>query len=85
MKAAPYIFEAVAGYETPKAGPIRRYLQLHECDANQIEAYLGALSEYANLLIRRCGLSEHQAFDMLKLLHMDARVKNEHYSADVNA
>ena len=79
------IFEAVAAiasYETPKADPIRRHLQMHKFDANRIEAYLGALSEYANLLIRRCGLSEQEVFDMLKLSHMDARVKIEHNLAE---
>ena len=94
MKATPYfsmlndigdIFEAVAAiasYETPKADPIRRHLQMHKFDANRIEAYLGALSEYANLLIRRCGLSEQEVFEMLKLSHMDARVKNDHNSVE---
>ena len=92
MKKTPYLnmlndigdnFEAVAAiasYETPKADPIRRHLQMHKFDANRIEAYLGALSEYANLLIRRCGLSEQEVIEMLNLSHMDARVKNEHNS-----
>ena len=79
------IFEAVAAiasYETPKADPIRTQLQMDKFDANRIEAYLGALSEYANLLIRRCGLSEQDVFEVLKLSHMDALVNSEHNSVE---
>lgn len=74
------IFEAVSAlssYDTPKSDLVRKHLRIHRSDAEDIEAWLGAVSEYSNLLLRRCGLSEHEVFDMLKLSRKDADVNHD--------
>ena len=72
------IFEAVstiASSQTPNADPVRKHLQMLKVHADRIAACLGAMSEYANLLLRSCGLSEVDVFEELKVTHMGAKVE----------
>ena len=68
---------AIACSQTPNAEPVRKHLKMTKVDADRIVACLGALFEYANLLIRSCGLSEQDVFEELKVRHMDALVNLE--------
>ena len=77
------IFEAVSAlssYDTPKSDLVRKHLRIDSSDVKNIEAWLGVLSEYANLLLRRCGLGEPAVFDMLKLSRQEAAVNHDHVS-----
>ena len=68
---------AIACSQTPNAEPVRKHLKMTKVDADRIVACLGALFEYANLLIRSCGLREQDIFEELKVRHMDALVNLE--------